>query len=151
MERCTKTGFDFCETKLLNALNFDLGTALNRLAAYEDTGLEPEEIPTRIDMAQIAMILQTLRDSGLTPDKLPRAAELVKADDEGLCVVLNEPRKPLILDDDHEAVRCPYCGIDLMGIPYGDRMLLQCPECGEYVDGSKAITRAEAEAALTDK
>ena len=82
---------------------------------------------------------------------LPRAAELVKADDKGLCVVLNEPRKPLISDDDLEAFRCPYCGIDLMGIPYGDRMLLQCPECGEYVDGTKAITRAEAEAALADK
>lgn len=89
-------------------------------------------------------------DAILFPD-LPRAAKLVKADDKGLCVVLNEPRKPLILDDDHEGARCPYCGIDLMGIPYGDRILLQCPECGEYVDGTKAITRAEAEAALADK
>ena len=32
--------------------------------------------------------IMAYRASGLTPDKLPRAAELVNADDEGLCVVL---------------------------------------------------------------
>ena len=116
--------------------HYDIG-----LTAGEMTSSAVREVMTRLAAYEDAIPFA----------ELPRAAELVKADDEGLCMVLNEPRKPLILDDDHEAVRCPYCGIDLMGIPYGDRMLLQCPECGEYVDGTKVITRAEAEAALDDK
>ena len=64
-------------------------------------------------------------------------------------VVLNMPRKPLVWgDDDHETCLCPDCGADLMGLPYGERMILQCPVCGQYLDATKIITRAEAEAAL---
>lgn len=74
---------------------------------------------------------------------------LVKARDEGLVVVLDEPHKPLVWGDDkHDTCLCPDCGEDLMGIPYGERMILQCPECGQYVDAAKVLTRAEAEAAL---
>lgn len=89
MERCTKTGFDFCETKLLNALNFDLGTALNRLAAYEDTGYEPEEIKS-LDAEWIAClrVLNSFRASGLTPADVLRSVDLLMADKKGLCVVL---------------------------------------------------------------
>ena len=143
-------GVNSCEFQLrLRFDEFNLVTdALNRLAAYEDTGLEPQEIPTGLEMAQIAMILQAYRASGLTPDDLPRAAELYRAEKEGLCVMLDTPRKPLIWDDDHEAIRCPDCGADLMGIPYGERMALQCPECGEYIDATKTLTRSEAEVAL---
>nr|DAO50958.1 MAG TPA: ribosome, girodazole, girolline, antibiotic complex, 50S [Caudoviricetes sp.] len=82
---------------------------------------------------------------------LDRLRELVQADREGRCVVLNMPRKPLVWgDDDQNACLCPYCGRDLMGIPYGERMVLQCPECGQYLDVTKIITRAEAEAALRE-
>ena len=64
-------------------------------------------------------------------------------------VVLNMPRKPLVWgDDDHETCLCPDCGADLMGLPYGERMILQCPVCGQYLDATKIITRAEAEAAI---
>jgi endogenous inhibitor of DNA gyrase (YacG/DUF329 family) len=64
-------------------------------------------------------------------------------------VVLDMPRKPLVWgDDDQDTCLCPDCGKDLMGIPYGERMVLQCPECGQYLDATKAITRAEAEEAL---
>lgn len=62
--------------------------AVIRLAAYEDKGLAPQDIPTGVEMAQIAMILQMLNSSGLTPADLLRAAELVKAEKEGRCVVL---------------------------------------------------------------
>ena len=38
-----------------------------------------------------------------------------------------------------------------MGIHYGERMILQCPVCGQYVDTTEAITRAEAEAAQREE
>ena len=80
---------------------------------------------------------------------LERLRELAQADREGRCVVLNMPREPLVWgDDDQDTCLCPYCGKDLMGIPYEERMVLQCPECGQYLDATKVITREDAEAAL---
>ena len=76
---------------------------------------------------------------------LDRLREPAQADRERRCVVLNMPRKPLVWGDgDKNTCLCPYCGKDLMGIPYGERMVLQCPECGQYLDATKVITRAEA-------
>lgn len=69
---------------------------------------------------------------------LNRLRELTQADREGRCVVLDMPRKPLVWgDDDQNTCLCPYCDKDLMGIPYGERMVLQCPECGQYLDATK--------------
>ena len=82
---------------------------------------------------------------------LDRLCELDQADREERCVALNMPRKPLVWgDDDQNTCLCHYCGRDLMGIHYGERMVLQCPECGQYLDVTKIITRAEAEAALRE-
>lgn len=108
--------------------------------AYEDTGLEPEEIKQVFTEETVLKVAG--RFLGITPDRL---RELAQADREGRCVVLNMPRKPLVWgDDDKNTCLCPYCGKDLMGIPYGERMVLQCPECGQYLDATKVITRAEA-------
>lgn len=80
---------------------------------------------------------------------LERLRELAQADREGRCVVLDMPRKPLVWgDDDQNTCLCPYCDKDLVGIPYGERMVLQCPECGQYLDATKVITREGEEAAL---
>lgn len=118
----------------------------NKCQAYEDTGLEPEEIKQVFTEETVLKVAGQLL--GITPDRL---RELAQADREGRCVVLNMPRKPLVWgDDDQNTCLCPYCGRDLMGIPYGERMVLQCPECGQYLDVTKIITRAEAEAALRE-
>lgn len=112
----------------------------NECQAYEDTGLEPEEIKQVFTEETVFKVAGQFL--GITPDRL---RELVQADREGRCVVLNMPRKPLVWgDDDKNTCLCPYCGKDLMGIPYGERMVLQCPECGQYLDATKVITRAEA-------
>lgn len=128
------------------------GTQIDRLAAYEDTGLEPEEIARILDAYGRGMTLRTenAQRLGIVKDiQTDRLRELAEADREGRCVVLDMPRKPLVWgDDDQDTCLCPDCGKDLMGIPYGERMVLQCPECGQYLDATKAITRAEAEEAL---
>ena len=149
---------------------------IDRLAAYEDTGLSPEEIielkgqnggarevkrltntlksgswGIRGDVDDAVLRLVTIEDILGDEYDLDRLRDLVQADREGRCVVLNMPRKPLVWGDDNQnTCLCPYCGKDLMGIPYGERMVLQCPECGQYLDVTKIITRAEAEAALRE-
>lgn len=149
---------------------------IDLLAAYEDTGLSPEEIielkgqnggarevkrltntlksgswGIRGDVDDAVLRLAAIEDILGDEYDLDRLRELVQADREERCVVLNMPRKPLVWgDDDQNTCLCPYCGRDLMGIPYGERMVLQCPECGQYLDVTKIITRAEAEAALRE-
>ena len=62
--------------------------AWSKLAAYEDTGLEPEEIEKLCDMDRRAKMAEMLRDeekNGISTDRL---RELVEADKDGRCVVL---------------------------------------------------------------
>lgn len=80
--------------------------ACERLAAYENTGLEPEEILSGKELAEIACALNDLKaykDTGLTPEEFQRHAEAIKkldvehihdllqAENDGRLVVL--PRK----------------------------------------------------------
>ena len=68
-----------------------MGNAVDRLAAYEDTRLEPEEIISAMDMAKIACALHELNAyKELGP--IDRLRTLKQADDEGRCMVL--PAKP---------------------------------------------------------
>ena len=128
-----------------------MGNAIDRLAAYEDTGLAPEEILTGKELAEIAIGLQQFnRIRSVFSDE--RIKELMQAEKEGRLVVLNVPRKPLVWgDDEQNTCLCPDCGKDLMGIPYGERRILQCPECGQYLDDTKIVTHKEAQAALKER
>lgn len=63
------------------------GKAVDRLAAYEDTGLEPEDLKRAFN--EDAVLKLAGQALGITPERL---RELVQADNEGLCVVL--PFKP---------------------------------------------------------
>jgi hypothetical protein len=65
----------------------DYGPHVDRLAAYEETGLEPEDLKRAFNEDGVLKLAgQAL---GITPERL---RELVQADNEGLCVVL--PFKP---------------------------------------------------------
>ena len=89
--------------------------------------------------------LQAYRSIG----SLDHLSELAQAEQNGRLVVLPEPRKPLVWgDDDHNQILCPYCGNDLMGIPYGERLLLQCPECGQYLNATKVIAHQQVNTGL---
>ena len=75
MERITIPGYRYHNDEFM-----DSGVAkfFNRLAAYEDTGLEPEEI------YEVRFLIAAQRD----PQKLARLRELVLADQAGRLVVL---------------------------------------------------------------
>ena len=81
MERCTirlKTGEERCA-------QLDGNVVVERLAAYEDTGLEPEEVET-IKLALAAKHFADLET--LNNTKISRLVELAVADKEGSVVVL---------------------------------------------------------------
>ena len=64
-----------------------INKAVDRIAAYEKTGLEPEDFKRAFNKAAVLKLAgQAL---GITPDRL---RELAQADKEGRCVVL--PFKP---------------------------------------------------------
>lgn len=66
-----------------------MGNAIDRLAAYEDTKLEPEEIKSlQVEYAVNLKVLESYRSIG----SVDRLRELAQADKEGRCVVL--PFKP---------------------------------------------------------
>ena len=72
-----------------------MGNAVDRLAAYEDTRLEPEEIARILDAYGRGMTLRTENAQRLEIVKgiqTDRLRELAQADREGRCVVL--PAKP---------------------------------------------------------
>ena len=62
---------------------------INRLAAYEDTGLEPEEIAKIREDVENGYLKSTARRYGIPVDRL---RELAQADREGRCVVLPDAK-----------------------------------------------------------
>lgn len=145
LARCMNCGLEKAGENLENCGMCEEGwrRALRRLAAYEDTGLEPEEI------YEVRFLIAAQRD----PQKLSRLRELVLADQDGRLVALDEPMRPLVWgDDNRDTILCPTCNHDLMGgFPEANSCeapMYQCPYCGQPIDGTKALTREEAEAAL---
>ena len=59
-----------------------------RLAAYEDTGLEPEEIVSRNKQGRLRRVIDLLNKCSQFEVSIDRLRELAEADKEGRCVVL---------------------------------------------------------------
>lgn len=91
---------------------------VDRLAAYEDTGLEPGEIESILDKygrgftAKTAFMdeLQAYRTK-IPFDRLDEAAALVKAQDEG--------REAVLREEGQDKPSCHTCGHDCAGIEDG--------------------------------
>lgn len=119
--------------------------AINRLAAYEDTGLEPEEI----DALPTLWMEKVKELSEIGP--IDRLRELAQADREGRCVVL--PAKPdQIIYQWRKGDDCPSVSrLDGVQIS-GDGEITYPIWCGHLTprDFGKTVflTRKEAEAAL---
>ena len=123
--------------------------ALDRLAAYEDTGLEPEEIKKAFN--EDVLLKLTAQYLSTTPDRL---REWAKAEQEGRLIVM-----PCKVGDTVYAIRpgceiCPFalvpcesevtefCGKDVVrDLPFAIRWL-------EDIGKRYFLTREEAEAAL---
>lgn len=114
MERYTEKHYDGNGYYLIcsgNCETFNCGDCgildkiVDRLAAYEDTGLEPEDF--KRTFTEDALLKLTGQLLGVTPDRL---RELAQADNEGRCVVLDD----LTVSDLHQMLT------ELTAICYGD-------------------------------
>ena len=122
----------------------------DRLAAYEDTGLEPEEIAKIREDVENGYMKSAARRYGISVDRL---RELAQADREGRCVVL-----PCKVEDDVYinilGRTLPFTVISVSQMAstptfkaqHGIRLvyIFKADDVGETV----FLTRAEAEAAL---
>ena len=104
--------------------------AINRLAAYEETGLEPKEIAKIREDVENGYLKSTARRYGITVD---RFRELAEADREGRCVVLNTSRKRRE-EAFNVVVRYGFCG-DCRHILDSDR----CQKCDCFWNGVRII------------
>lgn len=71
---------------------------IDRLAAYEDTGLEPEEVAKIREDVENGYMKSTARRYGIS---VARLRELAQADREGRCVVI---RPNSVTDDDYKII-----------------------------------------------
>ena len=105
MERLTFEG-NFCEIARCKEVKCPYDTACSqkqvweRLKAYEDTGLTPEEI--KAPFTEDAMINLAAQALGVEPSRL---RELAEADKDGRCVVLPCTVGDRWTDEDGRAVR----------------------------------------------
>ena len=155
MERLSDTAIEIINELHTERLDYSseyipLIDAANRLSAYEDTGLEPEQV----------MDLKSLIHGGIhkVDDVWKHVQDLLQAEQEGRLVVLDEPMRPLVWGDkEHDTILCPRCLCDLMGgfeyAPSCETVMFQCPHCGQPIKSDKAIDmeQSEAEAALAGK
>ena len=147
-----------------------IGPMVDRLSAYEDTGLEPEEIEDSIGwMSPVCVQCDGKTSDGIRTEKCgytdnitkcleqsKHLAELAQAEQDGRLVVLDEPMRPLVWGDkEHDTILCPRCLCDLMGgfeyAPSCETVMFQCPHCGQPINSGKAIDMEQSEAEATMK
>ncbi len=125
---------------------------IDRLAAYEDTGLEPEQVKDMAENAETRLLTWFEATYGYSVGEL---MDLLEAKQESRLAVLSTPMIPLVQSEDsmNTDVYCPRCGESVSGgwpnaEPDSEWKLCQCPCCGQSVDEWKVISREEAERAM---
>lgn len=151
MKRMTIRNSDWTVSQPTN-LNWE--NVLYRLAAYEDSGLEPEEIADFMKRWEQAVEIGGM----LKKHGIDHIRDIIQAEQEGRLVLLDEPMRPLVWGGkEHDTILCPRCLCDLMGgfeyAPSCETVMFQCPHCGQPINSGKAIDmeQSEAEAALAQE
>lgn len=111
--------------------------AWSRLAAYEDTQREPQEVE-----ALRSLFNYVVNSTKSMPEQLAmlnRLRDLAEADKAGRVVILGHPRRRVRWGDvEPDKLLCPECGNDLEGgFPEQTDVNLEmvnCPYCGEYLN-----------------
>lgn len=84
MKRLTEKGFNYSDAAIVENMRMvTVSAAMNRLAAYEDTGLEPEEIIGRLAKQKVEDIF-----TAETKTALDKLMEYKTAEKEGRLLVL---------------------------------------------------------------
>ena len=161
MERLSDTAIEIINELHTERLDYyseyiPLIDAANRLAAYEDTGLEPEEIERIVDAYGRGHTLRTESAERLEivrEIKTDRLRELAKAEKDGRLEVLPCKVGDHILADGREAIVVWFFGYKTGR--YLHAQFLDNAECADipfYEIGKNRLSaREEAEAALAEK
>ena len=148
MERITIPGYRYHNDEFM-----DSGVAkfFNRLSAYEDTGLEPQDIISAVDMAKIACALHELnayKDIG----PIDHIRDIIQAEQDGRLEVLPCKVGDHILADGREAIVVWFFGYKTGR--YLHAQFLDNAECADipfYEIGKNRLPdREEAEAAMKE-
>lgn len=115
----------------------------DRLAAYEDAGLTPEEVKDMDENAETSLLTWFMAKYGFPVGSL---MDFCEAKQQGRLVVLDKPMLPLVWgDDNHETILCPNCNNDLMGgfqfAEDCETVMFQCPYCGQPIDTTKTVEK----------
>ena len=154
MKRLTKKDFNICNICDMGPLGMNWNcdgfpacgekAVYDRLAAYEDTGLEPEEIVKIREDVENGYMKSTARRYGVPVDRL---RELAQADREGRCVVL-----PCKIGDTVYSIRHERVPDDDYRMSFHIEMRIVSQKFGlihaDCIGKSVFLTREEAEAAL---
>lgn len=123
-----------------------MGNAIDRLAAYEDTGLEPEEIAKIREDVENGYMKSTARRYGISVDRL---RELAEADREGRCVVL-EVKPGEKVRPKQSPYRDPEI-VDCVTIYTGGKITYGFHEIGNKLEWVDRWEEEDAEAYIPDK
>lgn len=107
-----------------------LQTAIDKLAELEDK-IERGEL---VENTVVAYVNMGRSDSKTLIDKALKYDELKAKIENGTLIELKN-RKPLMWGKDGDTVHCQHCGEDLMGVFDCKTEVIQCPKCGDFVDG----------------
>ena len=158
MERLSDTAIEIINELHTERLDYSseyipLIDAANRLAAYEDTGLEPQDIISAVDMSKIACALHELnayKDLG----PIDHIRDLIKAEQDGQLVVLDEKTALCMcagaraIENNKRLFGASYC-YDVFGKRGGPKEISYYEASNHLRDVAEPVLdREEAEAAL---
>ena len=158
MERLSDTAIEIINELHTERLDYSseyipLIDAANRLAAYEDTCLEPQDIISAVDMSKIACALHELnayKDLG----PIDHIRDLIKAEQDGQLVVLDEKTALCMcagaraIENNKRLFGASYC-YDVFGKRGGPKEISYYEASNHLRDVAEPVLdREEAEAAL---